>query len=154
VADLNPDGVITQTRANTHGVDLNRNFPDRWKPLGAAGSLHYAGTRPLSEPESRAAAALIRRLHPTLGIWYHQALDVVDSSQGNPSLERRYAADTGMTLRPLPDYPGSATGYQDALFGPTAFVVELPAGRLTAAQVRRHVHAVLDVVSRSAPVRP
>jgi protein MpaA len=151
VPNLNPDGVTARTRANARGVDLNRNFPDGWKVLGAPGSLHYAGPNPLSEPESQAAASLLRRVRPTLGIWYHQALDVVDSSQGAPSLERRYAADTGMQLRRLIDYPGSATGYEDRLLGPTAFVVELPAGRLTIGQVRRHVHAVVDVAQRCCP---
>jgi len=34
VPDLNPDGVAVGTRQNAHGVDLNRNFPVRWRPLG------------------------------------------------------------------------------------------------------------------------
>jgi protein MpaA len=151
VRDLNPDGVAAGTRDNAHGVDLNRNFPDHWTALAPQGSLHYAGRRPLSEPESGAVAALLNRVHPTLGIWYHQALNVVDDSQGPAALERRYAADSAMSLRPLTDFPGSATGYEDLLFGRTAFVVELPAGTLTAAQVRRHVRAVLDVAARSGP---
>ena len=149
VADLNPDGVAAGTRANAHGVDLNRNFPYRWRPLGALGSSSYAGPRPLSEPESRAIAALIRRVRPTLGIWYHQALNVVDNSQGPRPLERRYAIATGMSLRRLPDYPGSAVGDEDHRFGPTAFVVELPAGQLTRAGTRRHAKAVVDIAIRS-----
>ena len=148
VPDLNPDGVARGSRANAAGVDLNRNFPDRWRPLGPQGSAHFAGTGPLSEPESRLAARLLRRLRPAFGIWYHQALDVVDDSQGPLVLERRYAFDTGMALSRLTDYPGSATGYEDALFGPTAFVVELPGGRLSAGQVRRHVLALRDIAAR------
>jgi protein MpaA len=153
VRDLNPDGVAARTRDNADGVDLNRNFPDHWTPLGPPGSLHYAGPGPLSEPESRAVAALLSRLHPTLGIWYHQALNVVDDSQGPAALERRYAADTGMSLRPLTDFLGSATGYEDRLSRRTAFVVELPGGELTARQVRVHARAALDVAARSGPGR-
>ena len=147
ILNLNPDGAAAGTRVSADGVDLNRNFPYRWRTLGPPGSTSYAGPHALSEPESRLAARLLQRVHPTVGIWYHQALAVVDDSQGPMSVEQRYAADVGLPLRPLTDYPGSAVGYEDHLFGPTAFVVELPGGRLDAAQVRRHVHAVLDVMS-------
>ncbi|MBV9291246.1 MAG: DUF2817 domain-containing protein [Frankiales bacterium] len=151
VPDLNPDGVHAGTRGNARGVDLNRNFPYRWRPIGAPGSLHYAGSHALSEREARMAARLLRRVRPTLGLWYHQALDVVDTSQGPRALERRYAADTGLPTRRLPDYPGSAIGFEDHLFGPTAFAIELPAGRVSRAELRRHLRAIVDIATR-API--
>jgi protein MpaA len=149
IPDLNPDGVAAGTRDNAHGVDLNRNFPYRWQPLGPPGSLYYAGPRPLSEPESRLAATLVRRLRPRLTIYYHQHLDVVDDSQGPRSIERRYARMAGLPLSRLIDYPGSATGWQDHLLGPTAFVVELPPGVLSAGQVRANVAALRAVLPRA-----
>lgn len=149
IADLNPDGVAAGTRGNAHGVDLNRNFPFRWRPLGPPGSLYYAGPRPMSELESRLAAALVRRLRPRLTIYYHQHLGLVDDSQGPRPIERRYARAAGLPLRPLTDYPGSATGWQDHLLGPTAFVVELPPGALSTRQVQAHVAALLAVLPRA-----
>ena len=148
VPDLNPDGVAAGTRANADGVDLNRNFPQAWRPLGPPGSSEYAGPRPLSEPESRLIAALVTRLRPRLTIYYHQALDTVDDSEGPVAAERRYARLAGLPLRALTDYPGSAVGWQDALLGPTAFVVELPAGALSPASVRRHAAAIGAILPR------
>ncbi len=148
IPDLNPDGVAAGTLGNGHGVRLNRNFPYQWRPLGPPGSASYAGLGPLSEPESRIAATLIRRLRPRLTIYYHQPLTVVDDSQGPQAIERRYAQLTGLPRRPLTDYPGSAVGWQDALLGPTAFVVELPPGPLSPADARRDAAAVSVVLPR------
>jgi len=88
----------------------------------------------------------VRTIRPQLTIYYHQHLAVVDDSQGPYATERRYAADVRLPLRPLTDYPGSATGWQDTLLGPTAFVVELPSGSLPGTQIDAHVDALLDVL--------
>jgi murein peptide amidase A len=152
VDDLNPDGRRADTRANAHGVDLNRNFPYRWRTLGAPGTGEWSGRGPLSEPESRAAARLIRRVRPRISIWFHQPLRVVDESGGSVSVERRFSRLAHMPLRRLTRYPGSVAGWEDHILnGSTAFVVELPPGRLGGGAVQRLAHAV---VALSAPPRP
>ena len=141
IPNLNPDGTAARTRGNAHGVDLNRNFPWRWTRLSG---LFYSGPRPLSEPESRIAYRLISRLRPGISIWFHQHLDVVDESGGNPAFERRFATLTGLRLTRLPLEPGSAVGWENHRFpSGTAFVVELPLGALTATAAARFARAVI-----------
>jgi protein MpaA len=147
VEDLNPDGVARRTRQNADAVDLNRNFPFRWQPLGRAGDQQYSGPAPLSEPESRAAHDLIERIHPVITIWFHQPLALVDESGGSPAIEQRYASLVGLPMRRLIRYPGSAPGWQNNTQpGATAFVVELPAGALAPGDAERYADAVLGLV--------
>jgi hypothetical protein len=144
VHDANPDGSALRRRQNARGVDLNRNFSFRWRPLDRPGRTYWSGPRALSEPESRALRGLILRLRPAVTIWYHQHMRLVDLSGGDPAVVRRYARLVGLPVRQLVRYPGTATSWQNRFFpGSTAFVVELPAGRMTPTSVVRHASAVL-----------
>ena len=146
IDDLNPDGAAAGTRQNSHGVDLNRNFPWGWRSAGRPGDQQYPGARALSEPEAQLAHALILRLRPRLTVWFHQPLAVTDRSGGDVALERRFAAVSGLPLRRLPRYPGSAATWENhRLPGSTSFVVELPAGPVSPARLRRYVRAVRTV---------
>ena len=148
VEDLNPDGVAAGTRQNADGVDLNRNFPYRWRPVGPPGSMQYSGTKPLSEPEARIAHSLILRVRPRITVWFHQPLGLVDESGGSLAIERRFARQAGLPLRRLTRYPGSAAGWQNhRLPSSTAFVVELPAGSPPARATSRYANAVRGLSS-------
>jgi protein MpaA len=151
IDDLNPDGVARHTRQNADGVDLNRNFPWRWRPSGRRGDQQYPGVRALSEPEARLARDLILRLRPRLTVWFHQPLAVTDESGGNVQLERRFAVLSGLPLRRLPRYRGSASTWENhRLVGSTAFVVELPGTAPARQQLRRYVRAVRTVAGMAA----
>jgi murein peptide amidase A len=148
VLDLNPDGASAGTRGNAHGVDLNRNFPWRWTRLGG---VYYSGAAPLSEPETRVAYRLIERVRPSVSIWFHQHLDVVDDSTGSLSIERRFANVAGLRLASLTQEPGSVVTWESHCFPHASpFVVELPAGALTRAAVSRLARAVW-VTAATAP---
>jgi protein MpaA len=151
VFDLNPDGFAANTRQNGRAVDLNRNFPYGWRPLGPPGSISYAGPVPASEPETRIAIGLIDRTRPTISIWFHQHLDLVDESGGDLGVELRFARMVGLRVRRLPRYPGSVAAWENHRFpGTTAFIVELPAGSLVFRDAKRFADAILALV-RSGP---
>lgn len=144
VPTIDPDGVAAGSRGNAHGVDLNRNFPYRWRPLGGG---EYSGPRPLSEPETRAAERLVLRFRPDLTIWFHQPFDLVDRPVGDPFAARRYAELSGLPLVRLRRYPGSATRWQaHRMPGSTAFAVELPA-LVSGGLVKRATEAVRRLAS-------
>ncbi|HWC26879.1 MAG TPA: DUF2817 domain-containing protein, partial [Solirubrobacteraceae bacterium] len=156
VSTVNPDGSRRRTRTNARGVDLNRNFPHGWR-RSAPGRGDHGGPRPLSEPETRAVRRLILRVRPRLTIWFHQPWgQVLAPCRGPAPLQRRYATVARLPLKRCrgSDLPGTATRWQmHALPATTAFVVELRAGRLSAAAVRRHVRAVRAVAGAVAAGR-
>jgi protein MpaA len=151
--ELNPDGCGRRTRGNADGVDLNRNFPWGWRRLRG---VYESGPRPSSEPETRAAEALILRERPDVSIWFHQHLDWVDLQPGSdPELMRRYAAIAGLRAVRTPLLTGTVARWTNhRLPGASAFVVELPAGALPASAVEANARAVGAMAEAVAPPAP
>jgi protein MpaA len=144
VHDLNPDGSTRGSRQNARGVDLNRNFPAGWREGGEPWDPYYSGTRPLSEPETRAIARLILRIRPETTIWFHQPEGIVRAWGESIAAARGYARLSGEPFRALRWPPGSATHWQNRRFaGTSSFVVELPPGPLPRTAARRHAFAIL-----------
>ena len=84
-----PGRLCARPAANARGVDLNRNFPSEWRAGGRPWDREYPGPGPLSEPETRAPAQLIRRVKPSVTIWFHQPQALVRA--WGPSCPRRGA---------------------------------------------------------------
>ena len=153
VDSMNPDGQLAQIRQNANGVDLNRNFPHDWGPIGQLGDSQYAGPGPASEPETQAMVAFIEQLRPDIAIWYHQDANLVIPSTGRDGrIRARYAELTGL---PLADccggggvYTGIAATWARNELKKTSdavpFIVELPCS-LTPDQVTTHTDAVLTI---------
>jgi protein MpaA len=148
IPDANPDGIARGTRVNAAGVDLNRNFPFRWRHFGSPGNRFYSGPHASSEPESRAVEAFIRRARPGLSIWLHQPYGLIDDSEGPRWAERQLARALELPMERLRDYPGSAIGWNDHLVPASAFDVELPGGATNRRDIGRIATAIRSLARR------
>lgn len=151
VPSMNPDGVANKTRTNANGVDLNRNFPYRWKRIGRPGSWQYSGKARASEPETKALVRFIREIKPALGIWYHQDLNVISPGTGtNGMLRARYSQLSGIPLKRITGgtYWGiAATWQRNAVPEGHAFVVELGPTPVGDRQIDLNTDAVLKIAA-------
>lgn len=152
VESMNPDGQANVDRRNANLVDLNRNFPYKWGPIGDPGNSQYAGPGPASEPETQAIVNLISQLQPDIAIWYHQDLFVVNPASGREGRVRaRYAELSGLPMGQITGgiYTGIAATWarnELATDEGVAFIVEL-GGSLTPAEATAHADAVLTVAA-------
>jgi protein MpaA len=152
VESMNPDGQAVPQRGNADGVDLNRNFPDGWGPIGAPGDGQYAGTGPASEPETQAIVNLVGLIRPQLTLFYHQDLNRLSPSNGvEGQLKERYSALTGLPIERISGgtYTGVAATWIRKQTGDPSFIVEL-GPTLTPEQAATHATAVLDIASLAA----
>jgi predicted deacylase len=149
VPTANPDGLAARTRTNARKVDLNRNFPYRWKRVNV-GRPTYSGPAAVSEPETRVLRAFITKVDPRLTVTFHQPLFGVGRNDKRPAVAAAMARATGL---PLETYScsgvcnGSFTSWHNRYRTGVAVTVEF--GRtVTDARLRRAAAAVLSVGAR------
>jgi murein peptide amidase A len=147
IATVNPDGLRAHTRKNARGVDLNRNFPYRWRGNVPQSSGYYPGPRPASEPETRAVMGFVRRIRPDLSIWYHQPWGAVLACHGSPQVAVEYAKLVGMpTSCRGTGLRGTAISWEThTVPESSAFVVEMPPGKIRGRSALRQARAALAV---------
>lgn len=92
------DTYLRRWKSNSRGVDLNHNFDAGWNSLNTVGhpsSSDYKGTAPLSEPESKALAALTDQYPFAACISYHAMGQVIywDTENNNQTSSSKALAD-------------------------------------------------------------
>ena len=151
VPNLDPDGSAVATRLNARGVDLNRNFPSGWQPIGQRNSAEYSGPRPFSEPEARLAARIVNKLRPRATIWFHQIRSggpFVRAWGRSARAGRLFAHLARVPFRLMRWPAGTGPNWQNHRFPRRAsYVVELPRGRLSPGLAGR-LNDALDRVGR------
>jgi len=140
IPTINPDGILSHTRFNANGVDLNRNFATTdWQEQTyfAGGTYpHGGGLTPLSEVESKALANYVLRYRPYLTLSYHSAASVVIVNENILSIPygKKYASLSKYRYVPPADdgvFEYSITGSFGrwaAENGLSALIIELSSG--------------------------
>lgn len=139
VPTSNPDGVAKTDRFNARGVDLNRNWDtatwqkDSYWTYGKV--TGGGGSKPFSEPESRALRDLILKENPKVTISYHSAAGIIISDGVSNSFRDWYSSKTGYSAiagAPKPaeevfdyDVTGSLEEWQGEKRNKVIIVVEL-----------------------------
>ncbi|MHC4430221.1 MAG: DUF2817 domain-containing protein [Planctomycetota bacterium] len=108
----NPDGLAHNSRYNTRGVDLNRNFE-------AANRLNskQSGLMALSEPESRAIRRVILQYKPDRIVTIHQPLACIDYDGPAQELAERMGQYCALPVKKLGARPGSLGSYAGMTLG-------------------------------------
>lgn len=105
VPEFNFDGVMTQSRLNSRGVDLNRNLPTKDWTKNATEKKYYPGTEPNSEPENQALVSWLEKNKPHLVISLHSWFPLLNIN-GNCRAEAEVISKiTGYEIKEDIGYP-------------------------------------------------
>jgi predicted deacylase len=155
---INPDGVARGGRTNARNVDLNRNFAtsDWQKDITDVNNQPFpggGGDGAMSEPETKAIAALAQQLQPKVILSYHSIGGMVAANQaGNSSsLAAMYGRLSGyrnVTGQSESTFEYSISGTADDWYaqaiGVSSILVEL--GSHTAPQFERNQAAMWAMI--------
>ncbi|MGH8970787.1 MAG: M14 family zinc carboxypeptidase [Actinomycetes bacterium] len=150
IPTVNPDGWAADRRTNAHRVDLNRNFPYRWRQINR-GTETWSGPSAASEPETKALKAFITKVNPRITVTFHQPLfgvgrnskrnDVVYALARRAELPVKSFSCSGVCY-------GSFTSWHNAKRSGVAVTVEFGKPHVSDWRIGKAASAVLTVGSR------
>lgn len=104
ISCLNPDGVANQTRVNSNGVDINRNFPTQNWVLSEKGNF-YGGDAPASEIETKFLIDIIKEFNPKLILTLHAPYKVVNYDGEAEEISQKISKIIGYPVEKSIGYP-------------------------------------------------
>ncbi|QTA82521.1 Peptidase, M14 family [Desulfonema limicola] len=118
---VNPDGVFRDSRYNSNGIDLNRNFLTANRI-----NKKLFGLYPVSEPETHAIVRVIELFRPNRILSFHQPLNCIDFDGPGKHLAQYLSSYCNLKITKLGARPGSLGSYAgEELLIPT-ITIELP----------------------------
>jgi protein MpaA len=75
---VNPDGLVRKSRLNANNVDINRNFPTKDWNARSTKKRCMPGSKPASEPETRAVITLLDKYKPLKIISIHSPMRCIN----------------------------------------------------------------------------
>lgn len=129
IEDLNPDGRAADTRSNSNGVDVNRNFPAH----NFDAAIPESGGEPLNQPESRALADTIERIHPDVILVAHswRGRQFVNFDGPARQIAEQFSTTSGLPVEESSSFaptPGSFGSYAGRDRGMAVLTIEVLRG--------------------------
>lgn len=141
------NGSTTTWKANARGVDLNRNYPVRFRKQGSRGSQGYSGKKACSESETRAIKKLTDHLAANSNLQavvnYHAMGSIIFGGSGLGGSLQKNTDRLYHHVKKITGYASSA-GYKSSSGGDGNYLTYIQ-------KVRKTPGITLEIGKRSCP---